>query len=437
MALAMLVVTSDLTIAAIALPGIADEFGITPATSAWVLLIYALPMAAVAIPAGRWADRSDLRSVFTLSMVVVGITGIVAAVAPSFFVLSVARLVQGFASALIPAVYMPIIAGSVRGDQRGRAIGYVVTVMTIGGLVGAPLGGLIAGTVGWPGVFILKLPLVLAAAVVGLLAVPGNGRRLAVPDLTLARDVIVMGGAVASLLLGIDRVESSPVAATGLILVAVVLGVVWVNLATSRSIVSVVAGRVLGLNLLGLFLSSLLIGLISFLLPYFVATEMDAGPEVLGVALLVFSGAMAPVSPVGGWLADRYGAHLIAMIGAGVSLSGVVTMLTLSAQPGLIDLAWRLAVIGVGAGLFNGPINATLLAATPPDMIGVAGGMFATVRTMAGTIGPALTALVWTLAGGGAGGFTAGIVLLTGCHLACLLLMAAGRPSKALEPVPA
>ena len=62
--LAMLVVTSEMTIAAVTLPRLGADLEVSAAATAWVLLAYALPIAAVAIPAGRWADgaRTSARS---------------------------------------------------------------------------------------------------------------------------------------------------------------------------------------------------------------------------------------------------------------------------------------------------------------------------------------------------------------------------------------
>lgn len=110
--LAMLVVTSEMTIAAVTLPGLGAELGVGPAGTAWVLLAYALPMAAIAIPAGRWADGADVRSTFTFSMVGVGVASLLGALAPSFWVLLISRVLQGMAAGMIVAVYLPLIITS-------------------------------------------------------------------------------------------------------------------------------------------------------------------------------------------------------------------------------------------------------------------------------------------------------------------------------------
>jgi len=104
-------------------------------------------------------------------------------------------------------------------------------------------------------------------------------------------------------------------------------------------------------------------------------------------------------------------------------------MLTLGPDASLADLAWRLAVAGVGAGLFNAPINAAILAATPEGMAGTAGGIGMTVRTIAMTIGPAVAALSWTVAGGSVTGFRAGVLVLTILAFAGLLTLLVPVPS--------
>ncbi|ADD39738.1 MFS transporter [Stackebrandtia nassauensis] len=427
LAMAMVVITSDMTIAAVTLPSLGEDMDVGAAATAWVLLGYSLPMAAIAIPAGRWADRADLRAVFVLSMTGVAVASVAAALAPTFWVLVVARLLQGFTGALTMSVYMPIVAAAVKTEQRGRAIGYIITIMTLGGLIGAPLGGLVAGGLGWRAVFLLKLPIVAVAIVLALKSVPSNGKRLPLPDAALWRDTLVVGGAVGSLLLAFDRIERQPLAATGLIALAVVLAVLWLRFRSSRPMVAVLGRRVLGLPMLGLFLMSFMIGLISFLLPYYFTDELNTGPEAMGVAMLFFSGAMAPISPLAGGLADRFGALRIASAGAVVSILGLGSMLTLGPDSSMVDVIWRLVLLGVGAALFNGPINAALMAATPADMLGTAGGMFATTRTLASTIGPAVTAFVWSTAGGGMPGFTTATAVLTALSVLGLGFVLAGR----------
>ncbi|MFP3962253.1 MFS transporter, partial [Actinomadura fulvescens] len=90
-ALATLVVASELSMAALALPLIADRFGVDGGAAAWVLLAYQLPLAALALPAGRWVDRADVRVVFTVSLAGIDAANVLATATPMFSVLLVAQ----------------------------------------------------------------------------------------------------------------------------------------------------------------------------------------------------------------------------------------------------------------------------------------------------------------------------------------------------------
>ncbi|TQM15252.1 MFS transporter [Pseudonocardia kunmingensis] len=412
--LAMLVVTSEMTIAAVTLPGIGADLAVSPSATAWVLLAYALPMAAVAIPAGRWADRADVRAAFALAMIGIGVASVVVALAPAFWVVVAGRLLQGAAGALVVAVYMPIITTSVRREQRGRAIGFVITIMTVGAMAAVPLAGLVAGGFGWRAVFLVKLPLVAAVLWVGLRTVARLADRgLPVPEAPLVRETLLLGGAVAALLLTFEEVDARPVVAVGLGAGAVALAFWWSRLAASRPVLALVRAPAFGVPLLSLLANAFTGGLVGFLLPYYVADVLGGGPDLTGVALLFFVGAMAPLSAVAGALADRLGTRLVAVVGGAVTVVAMLLMLTLDADAGLADLAWRLVVLGIGAALYNPAINAAMLAGAPAGSEGVAGGVGMTVRTIAMTVAPAASALTWTLSGGGVAGFRNGATTIT------------------------
>jgi MFS family permease len=412
--LAMLVVTSEMTIPAVTLPGIGADLAVSPSATAWVLLAYALPMAALAIPAGRWADGADVRAAFALSMIGVAVASVLVGLAPEFWLVVTGRLLQGAAGALIVAVYMPIITTSVLPEQRGRAIGFVITIMTVGAMAGVPLGGLIADVWGWRAVFLVKLPVVIAVLWVGLRTITRIPERgLPRPGVALVREALLLGGAVAVLLLAFEEVDARPLVAAALAVAAIGLATWWSRLGASRPVLDLVRTPPFGISLISLLAVTFTGGLVAFLLPYFVSDVLRAGPDVTGVALLFFVGAMAPLSAAAGALADRFGNRVLAMAGSAVSLVAMLLMLTLDEASGLGDMAWRLVVLGIGAALYNPAINASMLAAAPAGSEGVAGGAGMTVRTIAMTVAPAASALTWTVAGGGIPGFRSGIVMIT------------------------
>ncbi|MEU7526623.1 MFS transporter [Saccharothrix sp. NPDC042600] len=404
LALAMLVITTEMTVAAVALPGVGAELGVGPGATAWVLLAYTLPMAAIAIPAGRWVDRIDVRSAFLPALVGVGAASVLTAAAPVFWVLVVGRVAQGVAAALVLAAYMPIVLGAVSARERGRAVGYVITIMTVGGLAGAPLGGVVAGAFGWRAVFLLKMPVLVVVLWLAFRSLRGDGRGLVAPDRGLWLEAALLGGAVTAVLLAFEDMP-------WLVAVAVVLAVAWGRLPASGPVLGLLRRRVFALPLLTLTLVTMSGGLLFLLVPYFVTDVLAGSPEDVGVALLVFVAGVGVLSPVAGSWADRYGPWLVALVGVAVTVVGL--LLLLPPVTGLVDLSWRLAVMGLGQGLFNAAVNTLLMSMAPDGMAGAAGGVSATARMIGSTVGPAVAALVVSGAGDSASGFRTGVAVLT------------------------
>ncbi|WP_309114182.1 MFS transporter [Saccharothrix sp.] len=404
LALAMLVVATEMTVAAVALPSMGAELAVGPAATAWVLLAYTLPMAAIAIPAGRWVDRIDVRSAFLLALLGIGVASVLTAAAPVFWVLVAGRVVQGVAAALVLAAYMPIVLDAVGPTERGRAIGYVITIMTVGGLAGAPLGGVVVGAFGWRAVFLMKLPVLVVVLWMAFRTLRGDGRGLAMPDRGLWLESLLLGGAITAVLLAFEDMP-------WLVAVAVVLGVAWGRLPASRPVLGLLRQRVFALPLLTLTLVAMSGGLLFLLLPYFVTDVLAGTPEDVGVALLVFVAGVGLLSAVAGSLADRYGPWLVAVVGLAVTIVGLV--LLLPPVTGMVDLSWRLAVMGLGQGLFNAAINTLLMSMAPEGMAGAAGGLSATARTVGSTVGPAVAALVVSQAADSGAGFRTGVAVLT------------------------
>lgn len=438
-ALATLLVASELSMAAFALPLIGRALDVGGAATAWVLLAYQLPMAALALPVGRWVDRSDPRTVFAVSLALVAAASVLASAAPQFWVLVVARVFQGAAAAAYLAVYLPVVALAVRTGQRGRAMSYHATIMMVGSIAVAPIGGWLAEAYGWRAVFWGKVPLLLAAAVLGLLAVPArvnrSGIRQAGAGRALAGDVLLVGGAATAAVLAIEQISRHPLWTAALTFLALVLGAGWVRRESARPVLTLVRRGRLGWPTLALMLNASVIGLITFSLPFFISDVMHRAPGLLSTALVFFVAAGAVITPLAGLLADRFRPLPVATWGAATTVAGLLPMLTLAPDAGMADLAWRMALLGAGMALFNSPNMTAILDATPEGRTGTVGGITNLARTLGTTLGPALAALGWALGSGGTNGFQVGVWALTVLTLAAFTaLLASGRGRHPANP---
>src|SRR4051812_25337096 len=217
---AQFVVVLDATIVAIALPAIQRSLRMETADLQWVLSAYTLAFAGFLILAGRLADLHGRRRVFIAGLALFTASSLVCGLSRSAAVLLAARTVQGLgAAAVAPAALAAITAAIPDGPERRRALGVWTAAAGGGGAAGWVLGGVLTEQAGWPWVFLVNVPVGVAAVALAPLLVPetrasGRGRRL---DLAGAATITA---ALALLVFGLTRGVVAGVAA-GLVLLVV------------------------------------------------------------------------------------------------------------------------------------------------------------------------------------------------------------------------
>ncbi|WP_344481058.1 MFS transporter [Glycomyces endophyticus] len=419
---AQLVVAAGMSSIAVALPLIRTEFAVSEAATAWVLLAYALPMGAVAIAAGRLADRADLRAVAVFSMGALAVGSVAAALAPTFGTLLAARAVGGLLGGLLFGMTGRIIVTSSSPERRGRAVSLIALTMTVGGMGTVGAGGFVVGAFGWQGLFWVFAVLSAVALAALAVTVPSNGTGLPRPDRALVVDVAASGGAIAAFLLAFEYVDSSPWIALGALGASVALAAAWVRQPSSAPTVALLRSPLLAGALLSLTLLSTVTGLLNFALPFLLTDVHRVRPELVSTVMLAFIGGVAATTPLAGWLSDRFGAGRVSFAGAVLTVAATVPLLFVDGSTSLVDLGVRIGVAGAAMGLFSIPMNAYLLSSAPPEQAGTAGAFMATTRTIGASLGPVVAALAWGLGATSADGYrlaawTIALILLAGTAL--------------------
>lgn len=431
--LGIVLVALDMTVVAVALPELGTAFGATPDTTQWVVLAYMLPLVALSLPAGRWLDRAGPLPAFLLAIAGFGATSVLIAAAQNLPMLLAGRVLQGFFGALISVLGFPIVGAAVRPEHRARAMSIVLTFIPLAGVLGPAAGGLLTDAFGWRSIFLINVPIVLAAGFLGTRTIPATspgGTGLPRPGRRMLQEAAVLASAAVALFLAVDGLTHGSFVVPGVLAVVCVAAVMgWTRMRESRAVVELLARRELALPMLALPMITAGVGGLNFLVPYLLADLADASPRVTGFALLALAAGMAALGPPAGALADRFGSRPVSLAGATMVLVGYAGLLLLGPDPGPVDVAWRLALVGIGNGLFAGPNSAAILAATPPERTGTASGMSSLMRTLGFAVGPAVGALAWTLTGGGIAGFSTGVVILAAG--ASFALLATGvRPAE-------
>ncbi|MYT34027.1 MULTISPECIES: MFS transporter [unclassified Streptomyces] len=411
----------DMSVVTVAVPGIATGFAVPVSVAQWAVLAYQLPVVALLLPAGRWLDRAPLRPVVLGALAGFGLCGAAAAGAPVAAVLIVARLLQGVCGAVL-FVLMPLLAlRAVRPELRGRAMSVPATLGPLGAVTGPALGGVLLDHWGWRAVLLVKLPLCALAWWLARRGLAPGGRPGA-PGRAEWRAAAPAAVAVAALLLGLTSTAEGWTAPLlcGLALAA---GAVWARGADGRRVRAALRSARTGAIHGAVLALAAAFAAVHFLLAVDLQRAEGVSASATGLALLGFPAAMAVAGPVGGRLADRYGPRPVAVAGAALVAVGFGLLATAGAWTPL-PVAWRLAVAGLGMGLYGGPAQLMALEAAGPERMATAGSTVQLARSAGFALGPAAATALAT-----AGGIRTGPALATAAALLAALLLAR-RPGR-------
>ena len=434
-ALGTMLMPLNSTMVAVALPSIVDDFGVSLAASAWLVSGYLIAQAALQPLAGKLGDRFGRRPLILGGLASFGLVSLGAALAPTFGVLLVFRVLQAVTGALVFPNALGMLRELLPEARRGRAFGTLGSAIGLAAAAGPPLGGALVGLGGWRAIFLVNLPWIAAALALALRSVP---RRAA----TVARGRFDTAGAIAlsALLAGVAWLLNPgsapswgpPLAAATL----AVAGYAFVRYELRRDDpvlqprflrVRPFAAATASVGLSNLALYGTLLAV-----PVLLSGRDGWSEAEIGLALAAMSFPMAALSPLGGRLADQGGRRAAAVAGLALLSVALVPPAVAGADIATPLLLASLALAGAGIGLSNAAVQAAGIESLDPADAGIAAGIFSTGRYLGGIAAASLVAALASSAGGRYG-------LLFGIEtVAALLSMACASalPGRLPTPVP-
>jgi MFS family permease len=172
---ASFMVVLDFTIVNIALPSIEREFGVSTSVVQWVVTGYAIAFSGLLILGGRAADLLGRRRMFVTGLIIFSLASLAGGLAADPVLLIASRVVQGAGAALVaPAALSLITTSFPAGPRRTRAIGLYGSMASVGFVAGQVLGGVLVEWTSWRAVFLVNVPIGLAAALLAprIISVP-------------------------------------------------------------------------------------------------------------------------------------------------------------------------------------------------------------------------------------------------------------------------
>nr|WP_051425535.1 MFS transporter [Jiangella gansuensis] len=388
----------DTTVVNVALPTIENDFGIGTSLTQWIVLGYVLPMIALSLPSGRWLNGVGHRNALVFAVAGFVLTSMAVGLAPSIGWLIAARVLQGAFAAVLFALIPVLTTVTSRPDQRGRAMGIVMTLGPLGGVSGPVLGGLLVEHAGWQWIFYLNVPVGLIVIAIGLTQLP-SGSALRLPGRGFLGEIALLATAAVALMLSLTFTAEYGPGWLVLAPLALPFVLLWYRHPSSGTVRELLrAPGMLGPHLV-LVTEMTAVMVIAFLVPFHLQRAAGATPAEVGLTMLAFPLATMAFGLIGGALADRFTPRRVTGVGAVVVTLGVTLMVPLAQGWGMAELSWRLAVIGVGAGLLAGPNQTMAMNHAPRHLMGTTGASTSLVRQIGIAFGPALATTLWALPG--------------------------------------
>ena len=375
----------DITIVIVALPTIQSELHASFGEVQWVIDAYALTLASVLLTAGSLADRYGRRLLFSIGLVVFTLGSLLCGIAQSPIMLILSRSAQGFGGAILFATSLALLAQSFHGKERGIAFGIWGAVTGVSAGLGPVLGGVITTGISWRGIFLVNLPVGIAALIITRLKVDESKTpHAARPD--WAGFATLTAGLV-SLVYGLIRAGEIAWSDAGVAIclaLAVVFLVVFVavELRTDHPLFDLSLFRIPTFSggLIAAFaMNGSLYAMFLYLVLYL---QDDLGYSALatGLRLLLISGISIVSSIFAGVFSQRMPVRWL--IGPGLLLVGVglLLMAGLDGSSSWTHLIPGFIVAGVGSGIVNPPLASTAVGVVAPQRSGMASGVNTTFR---------------------------------------------------------
>ena len=402
----------DGTIVNLALPGIVRDLHAEPAAAVWVITAYQVATLVMLLPFATLGDLIGHRVVYLGGLALFTLASIGCAFSPALSVLVAARTLQGLGAAGLMAVNGALVRRTYPAKKLGRGIALNSVVVATASVAGPSLAAAVLSVASWPWLFGINVPLGLAVLYLGWKALPANaslvptGLRLRFVDVAL--NVMMFGLAfLGADALGTDVAGSGSLLGPrlGLVLLvgAAVAGIVYVR----RQRAETVPLLPLDLMRIPVFALSMCTSVAAFAaqslayvaLPFLLLEAYGRRPATAGLLITAWPIATMLAAPLAGRLIGRVADGVLGAVGLFVLSAGLALLAGLPASPGNTDIAVRMAVCGLGFGLFQSPNNHAILTSAPLARSGAASGMLGTARLTGQTLGAVMLAIIFSAEG--------------------------------------
>ena len=401
--LVLVMTVLDVTVVNVVLPVLAVKFSVSDSYTVWIITVYQLVITMLLLPLSSVGDLYSYRRTFLTGVVIFTLASVLCAVSNSFAMIIVSRALQGIGAASVMGVNIALTRLIYPREVLGRGLALNAMVIAIATAAGPTIAGAILSMASWHWLFLINLPFGIAAFFIGRKLLPANPPK---PDkqkfdwVSAAENAVVFGLIFYSL--GSFARKGDFVVCLTLLLAGIVVGVFYVRRQLSRPApmlpVDLFRLRLYSLSIITSICSFIAQNVAMIALPFLFLNSFGFSAITTGMLMTPWPLATMVVAPLAARFVERHNPGATAAVGMGMYAAGILLLLLLPGEGVSVwNIAWRMAVCGVGFGMFQTPNNIVMVIATPIHRTGGAGGMQSTARLVGQTLGATIVTVVFAL----------------------------------------
>ena len=403
--LATFMAALDGTIVNIALPTISEAFNVSTTTVSWVATAYLLVMAGCVLVFGKISDIIGFKRVFLVGFVIFTVGSFACGFLPdllnSLGVLIGARMFQAVGGAMITAIGPAMVTAFIPMDQKGKAMGIVMTLAALGTALGPTIGGVLVQYLSWHWIFFINVPIGIIAVILGAKVIPVSGSGGSLAGFDRAGAMLAFTG-LAALLFVVSEGESMgwtslPILGLAVLTVLLLAGFVWQECRATDPLLDLSLFRNKNFLAINLLLSLVFFSYagINYLLPFYLKYIRGVDSSTAGLVMTALSIAMMAAGMLSGMLFNRVGPKRLCIAAGLLLVAGYFCIMRLHADTAMLYVVGCLALIGLGLGLMVTPASNLIMNAVAKTRHGMVSSLTSLERFAPLTLGIAVFNMIF------------------------------------------
>jgi EmrB/QacA subfamily drug resistance transporter len=392
--------TVDGSIVNIALNSLVIEMGKPLAVVEWVVLAYMLTIATLMLSIGRLADMTGKKKIYILGLAIFTVGSGLCGLSPSVYWLIGFRVLQAIGAAMLMALGTAIVTEAFPSRERGKAMGLMGLMVSIGVISGPTIGGFILQSLSWHWLFFVNLPVGVIALIMATRFVPDfrpEGKQRFDFAGAAALFLSLSGFLVGLLVIQLNGFSSPFVYAFFLLGAIALIWFIRIERHAPEPMIdlNLFRNRLFSINLITGSLCFVASAGIALLMPFYLQNVMAFDAQKTGLLMVIPPLGIALMAPISGALSDKMGSRLITTIGLVVAGLGYLIVSGLTPETSILEYILRYLPIGLGMGIFQSPNNSAVMGSAPKDRLGVASGLLSLTRVIGQMAGIAILGAIY------------------------------------------